>query len=102
MFNPLIQNKLNDINRLMKQYHIKRAYLFGSSVKDTFNETSDIDVLVDVDDNIEPVKLGGYLWDLQFDLEKLLDRKVDLLTSRSLKNPYFINEVNATKLLIYE
>lgn len=102
MFNPLIQNKLNDINRLMKQYHIKRAYLFGSSVKDTFNETSDIDVLVDVDDNIEPVTLGGYLWDLQFDLEKLLDRKVDLLTSRSLKNPYFINEVNATKLLIYE
>jgi predicted nucleotidyltransferase len=102
MLNPLIQNKLTDINRLMKQYHIKRAYLFGSTVKDTFNDTSDVDVLVDVDETIEPATLGGYLWDLQFELEKLLGRKVDLLTSRSLRNPYFINEVNATKQLIYE
>jgi uncharacterized protein len=102
MLNNTIQNKLSDVNRLMRQYRIKRAYLFGSAVSKNFNENSDIDVLVDVDETIEPVTLGGYLWDLQFELEKLFGRKVDLLTSRSLRNPYFINEVNATKQLIYE
>lgn len=100
--NPLIQDKLGDISRLMKKYHIKRAYLFGSYAKGVTKPESDVDFLVDVDDTIDPSTLGGYLWDLQFDLEELLGRKVDLLTSRALRNPYFIREVNATKQLVYE
>jgi len=81
---------------------MRRAYLFGSSVQGSFTATSDVDVLVDVDDTIDPVELGGHLWDLQFALEDLLGQKVDLLTSRSLKNPFFIKEVEETKELIYE
>ena len=51
---------------------MRRAYLFGSSVQGSFTATSDVDVLVDVDDTIDPVELGGHLWDLQFALEDLL------------------------------
>ncbi|MDB5281269.1 MAG: nucleotidyltransferase protein [Bacteroidota bacterium] len=85
----------------MKEHRIRKAYLFGSSVKETFSDKSDIDVLVDVDESIDPVELGGHLWDLQFALEDLLGRKIDLLTSRSLRNPFFIKEIEATKELIY-
>jgi len=34
-------------------------------------------------------------------LEALFNRKVDLLTERSLSNPYFIAKVEQTKMLLY-
>jgi predicted nucleotidyltransferase len=34
-------------------------------------------------------------------LEDHLKRPVDLITETSLKNPYFIEEVNETKMKIY-
>ncbi len=101
MFHPLIKNKLKDIQALMKKHRVKMANIFGSSVNKECNDSSDVDVLVDVDESIDPVELGGHLWGLTFDLEYLLGRKVDLLTTRSLRNPYFIKQVNETKELIY-
>ena len=86
----------------MKNHKIKRAYAFGSAVSGSFTAQSDIDLLVDVDDALDPVELGEHLWTLQFELEDLVGRDVDLITSRSLKNPYFIKEINRTKRLIYE
>ena len=102
MKNQLIESKLKEVRELMKKHRVVRGYLFGSSVKGNFNEQSDIDVLVEVDGTIEPVELGGHLWDLQFELEDLFKRKVDLLTTRSLRNPIFIQELNETRELVYE
>ncbi len=101
MLHPFIQKKLPGIRSLMSRHHVLRAYVFGSGVSHEFNENSDIDVLIDVDETLDPVELGGHLWDLQFSLEDMLGRKVDLLTSRSLKNAFFIKQVEATKELIY-
>ena len=98
----IVATKLKDLQMLMGKHHIRKGYLFGSSVTGNFNENSDIDVLVEVDDRIEPVTLGGHLWDLQFALEDLFGRKVDLFTTRALKNPIFIREVNKTRELVYE
>ena len=101
MLHPFIVSHLNNIQALMRQHGIVKAYIFGSAVSDVFNENSDVDVLVDIDPTIDPVELGTHLWDLQFSLENILGRKVDLLTSRSLKNSFFIKQVNNTKELIY-
>ncbi len=38
---------------------------------------------------------------INFQFEKLFKRPVDLVTEKSLKNPYFINSVNQTKQQIY-
>jgi predicted nucleotidyltransferase len=70
-------------------------------VKGNFSKDSDIDVLVEVDQSIEPVELGEHLWELQFELQDLLGHDVDLVTTRSLRNPIFIQELNDTRLLIY-
>ena len=99
--NKFVENKLPQLSSLFKDYGVKRAWLFGSSTTYTFGNESDIDILVDVNETIEPVKLGEQLWNLQFELESLFGRKVDLLTSRSLKNTFFIDEINKTKRLIY-
>jgi predicted nucleotidyltransferase len=101
MQNTVVQHNLGAIQNLMQKHRIKKGYLFGSSVKGNFGKDSDIDVLVEVDDSIEPVELGEHLWDLQFELQDLLGHEVDLVTTRSLRNPIFIQELNETRLLIY-
>jgi predicted nucleotidyltransferase len=40
-------------------------------------------------------------FDLAEKFEKLLNRSVDLVTDKSLSNPYFIESLNQTKTLIY-
>ena len=52
-----------------------------------------------------PLDVDGVLVAIGFDLlaalEELFGRKVDLLTRRSLRNPYFIDSVEKTLQLLY-
>ena len=87
---------------ILKQYKVKTAYLFGSVLTDRFDENSDIDLLVSFEDfTQDPLERGENSWNLQFALEDSLHRDVDLLNEASLKNPYFIKEVNETRYKIY-
>ncbi len=101
MQNSFIERNLGAIQNLMRKHRIKKGYLFGSCVKDNFDKDSDIDVLVEVDETIEPTELGEHLWNLQFELQELLGREVDLITTRSLRNPFFRQELNKTRQPIY-
>ena len=87
---------------LLKKFKVKSAYLFGSVLTNSFSKNSDIDILVNYDEKMDPLEMGENLMDLYIALQDGLKKRVDLLTERSLKNPYFIQEINATKLKIYE
>ena len=81
---------------------VNKLYFFGSVLSPKFdNDTSDIDVLVEVTD-LPPEERGENLIALWDSLELLFDRKVDLLTENSLRNPYFKKEVEQTKKLVYD
>ena len=81
---------------------ISKLYFFGSALSSKFDEdTSDIDVLVEVAD-LPPEERGENLLNFWDSLESLFNRKVDLLTENSLRNPYFKKEVEQTKKLIYD
>ena len=87
---------------LFDKHKIKDAYLFGSVLTDKFDEKkSDVDFLVNFIDGIDPLEKGELLWNLRFSLEDNLKRPIDLITETSLKNPYFIEEINETKVKIY-
>jgi len=87
---------------LFEKHKIKDAYLFGSAITDKFDEKkSDVDFLVNFIDGIDPLEKGELLWNLRFSLEDNLNRPVDLITETSLKNPYFIEEINEKKVKIY-
>jgi predicted nucleotidyltransferase len=75
-------------------------YVFGSVCTDKFNDNSDIDILISFD-NISIDKYTDNYFDLHYKLEDLFGRKIDLLTDKSLSNPYFIKELEQTKQLIY-
>jgi len=44
---------------------------------------------------------GELWWQLHDALRQSLNREIDLLNESALKNPYFIKEVNKTKIAIY-
>jgi predicted nucleotidyltransferase len=96
----LLQNKKAEIQRLCQQYDIKTMYVFGSATTVNFNETSDIDVLISFKEIPYDVYTNNF-FELHEKLEELFQRKVDLLTERSLSNPYFIQSIEKTKQLIY-
>lgn len=96
----LIKDKLKDLKKLCQDYDIKTMHLFGSVCTDKFNDESDIDLLISFKD-ISIDKYTDNYFELHYKLEKLFNRKIDLLTENSLSNPYFIESIEETKQLLY-
>lgn len=97
----LVADKLKEIEALCQKHRIARLDLFGSAATGTFDPaTSDLDFLVDLGEYDASV-LDRYLG-LANDLEALFGHEVDLVTVKSLKNPYFIAALNHTKAMLYE
>lgn len=96
----LSTNHVRAIKALCKKYRVKYLHVFGSLLSARFNDNSDVDFLV----SFEDLDFGDYAdayFGLVEDLEKLLGRKVDLITEKSLRNPYFIQSIESNKKLLY-
>lgn len=93
---------MNDFITLCQTHHVKNLYAFGSSITDNFNEeTSDIDLLIEIDQE-DPIERGESLMSIWDKLESFFQRKVDLLTYSSIKNPILKKNIDSSKILIYE
>jgi len=98
----LIKGRYTEFANLCKSHRVDKLYFFGSSITEHFDpKSSDIDVVVHL--NIEdPLDYGETLLSLWDKLELFFERKVDLLTEESLKNPYLKKSIEASKKLIYD
>jgi len=88
------------IRNLCKKHHVNSLYAFGSVLTDRFNDQSDIDMIV----SFKKIPLENYAdnyFDLKFTLQDVLRRPVDLLEEQAIKNPYFLQNINKNKQLIY-
>ena len=97
----IISSNIKVIRKYFESHRIEKAYVFGSAVSGDFNEKSDLDFLVKFQPGLTPLEKGELWWNLHDTLRDIFDREIDLVTERSLKNPYFIKEINDTKRLIY-
>ena len=98
----LIKERHADFVDLCRSHRVDKMYAFGSSITDHFDSnTSDIDVVVKLDIE-DPVDRGEMLLSLWDKLEALFNRKVDLLTDDSIRNPFLKSNINRTKRLIYD
>ncbi len=86
------------LSAICRQYGVKRMALFGSVLRDDFEEKSDIDILVEFEDGRTP---GLSFFTLQNELSKAFGRDVDLNTAPSLSH-YFRAEVIDSARVIYE
>lgn len=97
-----IESKMSDFLLLCKTHSVKNLYAFGSSVTNKFDEnSSDIDLLIEIEHN-DPIERGETLMSIWDKFEHFFQRKVDLLTIASIKNPVLKNTINSTKVLIYD
>jgi len=97
-----IYYNIEEIKNILKNHKVKKAYFFGSICNENFKEQSDVDFLISLDENLDPIQYGDYYFSLLNSLRTFLKRDIDLITEQSLKNPYFIKILNKTKQVIYE
>lgn len=87
------------IAALCRQFGVRRLVVFGSILTDRFDDSSDVDFLVefgdDVDDRFEA------FFGLKEALELLLGRPVDLVAPAALDNPYFAASVEQNSEELY-
>jgi uncharacterized protein len=97
-----LQDRPDEFVSLCKSHDVKTVYAFGSSVNKNFKEdTSDIDLLVELSTE-DPIRRGQNLLELWDKLEAYFQRKVDLLTASSIRNPILRKSIDTSKILVYD
>ena len=76
-----IVNRLHQNEDVLRKHRVKRIGLFGSYAKGRPNANSDIDFIVEFDQS----SFDNYMNLTDF-LEKLFDRKVDILTPAGIRS----------------
>ena len=76
-----IEKNRKQVFKLAAKYGASNIRLFGSAASGTTNQNSDIDFLVDVEPGRSLFDLGGLL----FELQQLLGRPVDIVTTAGLR-----------------
>lgn len=98
----IVEKRKENLKSLCQALKIKRLYVFGSALSDKFSEESDLDFLISFADNLTVEEYTNNYFSLHYALRKLFNREIDIVTERTLSNPYFIESINETKELIYE
>ena len=93
----LDNNQIDSIRAYFMTRPVLKAYLFGSYVRGDADNQSDIDILVDLDYS---QRIGLQFIQMKIDLEKILNNKVDLVSSNGISK-YIKPIVDSEKQLIY-
>jgi uncharacterized protein len=93
----LEQSKIDRIKKYFKTKPVLKAYLFGSYSRNTNDNDSDVDLLVELD---YTQKIGLQFVQMKLDLEQILESKVDLVSAKSLSK-HILPQVEKEKSLIY-
>jgi len=99
---PILEKQKETLRTICQAMRIKRLYAFGSVTTNKFNENSDLDFLISFADNLTIEEYTNNYFALHYRLREIFNREIDIITERTLSNPYFIESINETKELIYE
>ena len=99
--NNIFYDKIEELRRICSLCKVRSLYTFGSVNTKNFTDQSDIDFLISFDKTISIEEYTDNYFSLQYQLRALFKRNIDLVTENSLSNPYFIQEVEQTKQLLY-
>ncbi len=98
----LIDQHLDELSELCRQYQVARLDLFGSAATADFDPaSSDLDFIVAYQPHADPDPWFRKHLELQAALAELFDRPVDLVIEQPFRNPYFAEAVEQTRTLLY-
>ena len=99
--NRLIEDNRDELNQLCQRFKVHRLELFGSAADGSFEPaTSDLDFLVEFLE-LQPGEHFDAYFGLLEALRDLFQRKIDLVETKAMRNPYFIRRVNESRTSIY-
>jgi hypothetical protein len=75
-----IKNVKEQLNQIAAKYGISKMYVFGSVARGDDSEISDVDFLVEMDDNASALGIGGF----QFEVQQLLGLEIDVIPTFAL------------------
>ncbi len=97
----IVAQHQSEIAELCIRFGVRRLDLFGSATSERFDPaTSDLDFVVDFAD-----RSPGYarrFFRFEAALAELLGHDVDLLTERSIRNPYLRASIEESRVTVYE
>jgi uncharacterized protein len=97
-----LEAKRSQVTALCLRTNVVSLDLFGSAASSKFRpETSDLDFVVTFGEFPHGGIFDAYM-DLAEGLETLFRRKVDLVTERSIRNPYFRKAIEESRIRIYD
>ena len=96
----VISEHIDQIIQLCEINKVRSLFVFGSAITDKFNSDSDIDLVVEIDEN-DPISYSDKYFNLKFQLEDLLKRHIDLLEQKAIRNRFLKSEIDRTKVQIY-
>ena len=98
--NTTVAEHRTELIQLCRQFHVRQLELFGSALGDAYDpECSDLDFLVE----FEAMPDGGYaaaFFGFKESLEQLFGRPVDLVVGSAIRNPYFRQSIEQSKVLV--
>jgi uncharacterized protein len=99
---PELTAKRDEIEVLCRKLGVRRLDVFGSAATGDFKpETSDLDFLVEFEVGARGSGFGGPYFNLKESLEELFGRSVDLVMASAIKNPYFKESVERSRVQLY-
>lgn len=97
----IIENNRDTLDDLCVKYNVKLLEIFGSAATDGVRpDSSDLDFLVEFIP-MEDMNLADQYFGLMEDLKNLFKCDIDLVMTRALRNPYFIESINETRRTLY-
>jgi len=96
-----IETQRGALEALCRRFRVRRLELFGSAVGESFDpQSSDLDFLVEFLD----LPSNGYAdayFGLAEALKDLFHREVDLVVLTAVKNPYFRESIERSRMPLY-
>lgn len=100
---PLIEDNLEAIRAIGREFGVLRLEVFGSVCADAFNPgQSDIDVLVEYPANYDFGPWHAKYHALKRALTAQLGHPVDLVDARAMRDPWFRQEAGKTRRVVYD
>ena len=100
-FQGILEGGEPRVAQLCRDLSVRELLLFGSAATDKFDGSrSDVDVVVDFVDGDKPGIADRYMA-LAEGLEEIFNRPVDLVTTRSIRNPFFRRAVDQLSHVLY-
>ena len=93
------QTIVDKLQNFFSAYPVEKAWLFGSYARGEETRKSDVDVMIRFDKGAN-ISLFDYAG-IMIDLEKVLRKKVDLVTEGGIKK-FARKSIHDEKILVYE